>query len=162
LAAWPCRRAFIHIKDFYLMDSRLGLVLIYTTLGIPFTVFILTAFFRTLPTALAESAAIDGASEYATFWHIFFPLAKPGIVTVSIFNFLFVWNEYQFALVFISNESLKTLPVGLYDLSLASQHSNNWTALFAGLVMLMIPTIIIFLILQDRITRGLTVGAIKE
>jgi N-acetylglucosamine transport system permease protein len=152
----------IHIKDFYLIDSRMGLILIYTTLGIPFTVFVLTGFFRTLPTALAESAAIDGASEYTTFWRIYLPLAKPGLITVAIFNFLFVWNEYQFALVFISNERLKTLPVGLYSLMLATQHSNNWTALFAGLVILMLPTLLIFIILEDRITKGLTMGAIKS
>jgi N-acetylglucosamine transport system permease protein len=151
----------IHIKDFYLINSRLGLILIYTTLGIPFTVFVLTAFFRTLPTALGESAAVDGATEYMTFWKIYLPLAKPGLVTVAIFNFLFVWNEYQFALVFISNERLKTLPVGLYSLMLATQHSNNWTALFAGLVILMLPTLAIFFILEDKITKGLTVGAIK-
>jgi N-acetylglucosamine transport system permease protein len=152
----------IHIKDFYLIDSRLGLILIYTTLGIPFTVFVLTGFFRTLPTALAESAAVDGASEYTTFWRIYLPLAKPGLITVAIFNFLFVWNEYQFALVFISNERLKTLPVGLYSLMLATQHSSNWTALFAGLVILMLPTLAIFIILEDRITKGLTMGAIKS
>jgi len=152
----------ISIRNFYLVDSRLGLILIYTTLGLPFTVFVLTGFFRTLPTALAEAAAIDGASEYATFWKIFLPLAKPGLVTVAIFNFLYTWNEYQFALVFISNPKLKTLPLGLYGLSAATQHATNWTALFAGLVILILPTIVIFLILEDRITRGLTVGAIKE
>mgnify|MGYP001495081847 CR=1 FL=1 len=151
----------IHIKDFYLIDSRLGLILIYTTLGIPFTVFVLTGFFRTLPTALAESAAVDGANEYTTFYRIFLPLSKPGLITVAIFNFLYTWNEYQFALVFISNERLKTLPVGLYSLALATQHSNNWTALFAGLVILMLPTLLIFIILEDRITKGLTVGAVK-
>ena len=152
----------IHIRDFYLIDSRLGLILIYTTFGIPFTVFVLTGFFRTLPSALAEAAAIDGASEYSTFWKIYLPLAKPGLVTVAIFNFLFTWNEYQFALVFISNPHLKTLPLGLYSLAVATQHSNSWTALFAGLVILIAPTILIFLILEDRITRGLTVGAVKE
>lgn len=151
----------IHIRDFYLIDSRLGLVLIYTTLGIPFTVFVLTGFFRTLPTALAESAAVDGASEYTTFWRIFLPLAKPGLITVAIFNFLYVWNEYQFALVFISNEKIKTLPLGLYTLMLATRYATNWTALFAGLIILMVPTLGIFIILEDRITKGLTVGAIK-
>ncbi len=138
----------IQIRNFYLIDSRIGLILIYTTLGIPFSVFVLTAFFRTLPTALSEAAAIDGASEYQTFWRIFLPLAKPGLVTVAIFNFIYTWNKYQFALVFISDERLKTLPVGLYSLSLATQHSNNWTALFAGLVILMLPTVLIFLILE--------------
>ncbi len=152
----------ISIRDFYLVDSRLGLILIYTTLGLPFTVFVLTGFFRTLPTALAEAAAIDGASEYAIFWQVFLPLAKPGLVTVAIFNFLFTWNEYQFALVFISNPRLQTLPLGLYSLSAATRHATNWTALFAGLVILIFPTIVIFLILEDRITKGLTVGAIKE
>lgn len=151
----------ISVRDFFLVDSHLGLIIIYTTLGLPFTVFVLTGFFRTLPTALAEAAAIDGASEYATFWKIFLPLAKPGLVTVAIFNFLYTWNEYQFALVFISNPKLKTLPLGLYSLSAATQHATNWTALFAGLVILILPTIIIFLILEDRITRGLTVGAVK-
>ncbi len=152
----------ISVPDFYLVDSLLGLIIIYTTLGLPFTTFVLTGFFRTLPTALAEAAAIDGANEYQIFWKIFLPLAKPGIVTVSIFNFLYTWNEYQFALVFISNPKLKTLPLGLYSLYAATKHSANWTALFAGLVILMLPTIAVFVILEDRITRGLTVGAIKQ
>ncbi len=148
--------------DFNFMDSRLGLSLIYAASGLPFAIFLLTGFYRTLPGALHEAAAIDGCSEWRTFTDVFFPLAAPGLATAAIFQFLGVWNEYQFALVFLTNDKLKTLPVGLYNLSVSQQYAANWSALFAGVTILCLPTFLIFVILQERIVAGLTVGAVKE
>jgi ABC-type glycerol-3-phosphate transport system permease component len=144
------------------MDSRLGLGLIYAAAGLPFAVFLLTGFYRTLPAALREAAAIDGCGEWRMFTDVFFPLAVPGLATAAIFQFLAVWNEYQFALVFLTNDKLKTLPVGLYNLSVSQQYAANWSALFAGVTLLCVPTFLIFVILQERIVAGLTVGGVKE
>jgi ABC-type glycerol-3-phosphate transport system permease component len=89
-------------------------------------------------------------------------LAVPGLATAAIFQFLGVWNEYQFALVFLTNDKLKTLPVGLYNLSVSQQYAANWSALFAGVTLLCVPTFLIFVLLQERIVAGLTVGGVKE
>lgn len=148
--------------SFNFMDSRLGLSLIYAAAGLPFAVFLLTGFYRTLPGAMREAAAIDGCGEWRTFTDVYFPLAAPGLATAAIFQFLAVWNEYQFALVFLTNDSLKTLPVGLYNLSVSQQYAANWSALFAGVTILCLPTFLIFVVLQERIVAGLTAGAVKE
>jgi N-acetylglucosamine transport system permease protein len=155
---WGFQLGNIHYS---FMDSRLGLSLIYAAEGLPFAVFLLTGFFRTLPTTLGEAAAIDGCGEWRTFTRVFFPLAAPGLATAAIFQFLSVWNEYQFALVFLTNDQLKTLPVGLYNLAVSQQYAANWPALFAGVTILCLPTFLIFVILQDRIVAGMTVGAVK-
>lgn len=144
------------------MDTRFALSLIYAAAGLPFAIFLLTGFYRTLPGALREAAAIDGCGEWRMFTDVYFPLAAPGMATAAIFQFLGVWNEYQFALVFLTNDKLKTLPVGLYNLSVSQQYAANWSALFAGVTILCLPTFLIFVILQERIVAGLTVGAIKE
>ena len=143
------------------MDSRMALILIYTAGSLPFTIFLLTGFFSSLPSELGEAAAIDGCTEFGTFRQIYFPLAMPGLTTAAIFNFLGVWNEYNFALVFITNPQLKTLPVGLYTLNVSQQYAANWPALFAGIVILWAPTFLIFLLMQRQIIAGLTLGSVK-
>ncbi len=146
---------------FSFMDSRFGLILIYAAMSLPFTIFLLTGFFRSLPSELGEAAAIDGCNEMTTFSKIYFPLAAPGLTTAAIFNFIGIWNEYNFALVFITNPRLKTLPVGLYTLAVSQQYAADWPALFAGIVILFVPTFLIFLILQKQIIAGLTLGSVK-
>ena len=89
------------------------------------------------------------------------PLAKPGLVTVSIFNFIGIWNEYLYALVFINTDSLKTLPLGLASVSIVAQYRSDFGLMFAGLVIVMIPTLIVYATLQERLTKGITVGALK-
>ena len=157
---------FVMMKDwsignFSFMDSRAGLAVLYTATSLPFTIFVLSAFYRTLPAELAESAAIDGASPWQIFAEIYFPLSAPGLATAAIFNFLGVWNEYNFALIFLTNPDFKTLPVGLYNLQVSQQYAVNWPAMFAGIVILCLPTFLIFVILQERIVAGVTVGAVK-
>ncbi len=157
---------FIMMKDWSIgnysfMDSRAGLAVLYAATSLPFTIFVLSAFFRTLPTELAESAAIDGATPWQIFSEIYFPLGAPGLATAAIFNFLGVWNEYNFALIFVTNPDFKTLPVGLYNLQVSQQYAANWPAMFAGIVILCLPTFLIFIILQERIVAGVTVGAVK-
>jgi N-acetylglucosamine transport system permease protein len=144
-----------------LHNSHFGLILIYIAASLPFTVFTLTAFFRTLPGELREAAMMDGASEYRTFFQVMMPVARAGLVTVTIFNFLGLWNEYLFGLVFLSDDNLKTLPLGLASISMQAQYKSDFGLLFAGLVIAMLPTLIVYIFLQEQLTKGITAGAVK-
>lgn len=144
-----------------LHNSLTGLILIYTALSLPFTILILTAFFRSLPGALRESAILDGASEWTVFRAIMLPLARPGLITAAIFNFLGLWNEYLFALVFVNTPEKKTLPLGLAGVSIQAQYKTDFGLMFAGLVIVLIPTLLTYALLQRHLTRGITVGALK-
>jgi len=144
-----------------LLNSLFGLFLIYVSVSLPFSVFVLTGFFRTLPSEIEEAALIDGCSDYGVFWRISLPMAKSGIFTVSIFNLLGAFNEYLIALMLISKESAMTLPIGLYRLQVVQSYAADWTGLIAGLVIVMIPSITIFILLKKYIVGGLTVGALK-
>lgn len=138
-----------------------GLMLVYVSLSIPFTVFLLTGFFATLPKELEEAALIDGCSNWQTFWHVMLPLASPGVLTAAIFNGIGLWNEYQLALVFINNPDNRTLSLGLYSMQNAMQYTGDWPGLFAGVVIVMIPTILLYIILSEKMISGITMGAVK-
>jgi len=152
---------YLLLNQIDLLDSLVGLIIVYITVSLPFSIFVLTGFFKTMPVELEEAALIDGCSEYGVFWRIALPLAMPGIITVSIFNFLGCMTEYLIALVLISTPERMTLPLGLYNLKVVQTYAADWTTLFAGFVITLIPSIIVFLILEERIARGLTVGALK-
>ena len=152
---------FVQMRHMRLTNSHLGLILIYIAGGLPFSIFVLTGFFRTLPTEMEEAALMDGASPWKTFWMIMLPLAKPGLITVSIFSFINTWNEFFWSLILLRSGKLYTLARGLQTLFWNMSTESRWTELFAGLVIVMLPLIIVFILLQDRITEGLTVGAIK-
>ena len=154
----PVYLMYINIK---LNNTLTGLILIYTTISLPFTIFVLTGFFRSLPQELEEAAILDGASEFGVFWKVMMPLAMPGIITVTIFNFLGIWNEYMLAYLLIRTPDKNTIALGLYYLTWTQQYGADWTGLFAGFVIIMIPSALAFLLLQNRITRGMTVGALK-
>jgi len=144
-----------------LHDSLSGLITIYIALSLPFTILVLTGFFRSLPGTLREAGIMDGCGEYRVFWHIMLPLSKPGLVTAAIFNFLGLWNEYLFALVFVNSPENKTLPLGLASVSIQAQYKTDFGLMFAGLVIVMIPTLLVYMLLQRQLTRGITVGALK-
>jgi ABC-type glycerol-3-phosphate transport system permease component len=144
-----------------LHDSLSGLILIYIALSLPFTILVLTGFFKSLPGELREAGIIDGCSEYGVFVRIMMPLARPGLVTAAIFNFIGLWNEYLFALVFVSSPGKKTLPLGLASVSMQSQYKTDFGLLFAGLVIVIVPTLLVYGVLQRQITKGITVGALK-
>lgn len=152
---------FLVLRNLKMLDSFRGIILVYIAYGLPFTVFVLQGFFKTLPHELEEAALIDGCSLNRTFWQIMFPLAKSGVVTVSIFNFMAFWNEYIFALTYITTDSKKTLALGLINIMEVSRYATDWGALFAGLIIVMLPTVIIYAIFQKKITGGLTIGAVK-
>ncbi len=152
---------FVQLRLLHLTNSHLGLLLLYVSMGMPFSIFVLTGFFKTLPKELEEAALIDGATPWETFWMVMLPLARPGLVTVSIFNFISYWNEFFWSLILLHSGKLYTLARGLQTLFWNLSTESRWTELFAGLVIVMLPLIAIFLLLQDRITAGLTVGALK-
>ncbi|HIJ73883.1 MAG TPA: carbohydrate ABC transporter permease [Candidatus Hydrogenedentes bacterium] len=144
-----------------LHDSLTGLIAIYIALSLPFTILVLTGFFKSLPGTLREAGIIDGCGEYRVFWHIMLPLARPGMITAAIFNFLGIWNEYLFALVFVNSETKKTLPLGLAGVSMQAQYKTDFGLMFAGLVIVLVPTLAVYILLQRHLTRGITVGALK-
>lgn len=151
---------FLH-RSIGTLGTRWGLIIQYTASGLPFTIFFLYSFFKTLPKEIEESAIIDGASLYQVFFLVMLPLARGGILTIAVFNFLSVWNEYLWALVTISKDQLKTLPLGMANVLQQSQYATDWGALFAGFVIMLVPTFLVYAIFQHRLTEGITVGALK-
>jgi ABC-type glycerol-3-phosphate transport system permease component len=155
---------FFQMKELHLLGSRMGLVTAYVAFGMPFAVFVLTGFFRSLPSSLHESALIDGAGEFRAFWSVMLPLARPGLITVGIFSFIGTWNEFFMAFMFLSgygSEKIRTLPLGLANITIVSQYRTDWGMTFAGLVLVMLPTLLVYIVLQKHLTKGITVGALK-
>lgn len=152
---------FLQLRQAGLLDSHLGLILLMIAIHMPFTVYVLCGNFRTLPHELEEAATIDGCNYFKIFWKVMLPLAKPGIATVCIFNFLSCWNEYVLTRTVIMTPTKNTLPVGLVNLQATTNSQSDWGALFAGMVIIMLPTMLIYLLFQKYITSGITSGAVK-
>ena len=155
---------FFELRALGLLDSRAGLILVYTANGLPFSIFILAGFFRALPASLYEAAVVDGCSEAGAFWRVMLPLARPGLVTVAIFQFIGIWKEYFFAFMFTSgggDGAARTLPLGLANLSLTAQYRGEYGSLFAGVVVVTLPILVLYLFLQRQLVKGITAGALK-
>lgn len=152
---------FALLAGLRLNNSIPGLVLIYVSLSIPFTVYILTGFFSTLPQELEDAAVIDGATDFQVFSRVMLPLAAPGLLTATIFNFIGLWNEFQLALIFIQEPDLRPLSLSLYTLKNSMTYSGDWAGLFAGVVIVVVPTVILFVILSERMISGMTLGSVK-
>ncbi len=148
--------------DLHLLGSRWVLVLLYIGLNVPFSVFFLSAFFAGLPGALEEAAEIDGCTPAKAFWRIMFPLAQPGIVTLCIINFINIWNEYLMAAIFATGTEMRTVSTGLQAIIKAMQSTSNYAQLFAGVMLVVLPTLILFIFMSKRIMAGVTGGAVKE
>jgi len=155
---------FFELRAIGLLNSRLGLILVYTANGLPFAIFILAGFFRSLPRTLYEAAIIDGCGEWAAFHRVLLPLARPGLITVAIFQFIGVWKEYFFAFMLTSGDvggGVRTLPLGLANLAITAQYNSNYGSLFAGIVLVTLPILIVYTLLQRHIVKGVTAGALK-
>jgi N-acetylglucosamine transport system permease protein len=152
---------FFLMQRLHLLDSRLGLTIVYVAYSLPFTVFVLTGFFQTLPKELDEAAMMDGCGHAGAFWKVMLPLAKPGLIVVGIFNAIGLWNEYSLALVLISSEENRTLPLGIANLVMVEHYQSDWGALFAGLVIVMLPVLIVYWIFRDKIHETMLAGALK-
>jgi N-acetylglucosamine transport system permease protein len=155
---------FFQLRDMHLLNTRLGLILFYIATGLPFAIFVLAGFFKSLPASLHEAAQIDGCSEWRIYWDIMLPLSLPGLITVGVFTFLGVWNEYFGAFMFMSgagSEECRTLPLGLANITITSQYRSDWGTAFAGLMLVMVPTLLVFIPLQRYLVKGITAGALK-
>ncbi|MER7129560.1 carbohydrate ABC transporter permease [Streptosporangium saharense] len=150
------------VGPFIGLNTHGALVLVYVAFSLPFTVFFLTAFFRTLPETVAEAAFVDGASHTRVFFQIMLPMARPGVVSVTIFNVLGQWNQYQLPLVLLPSERDSwVLTQGIADISTTAGYDADWGALFAALGMAILPMIVVHALLQGQIRRGMTAGAFK-
>jgi N-acetylglucosamine transport system permease protein len=152
---------FYVMNNLGLLNTIHGLILVYIAYSLPFTVFFLTSFFRTLPTSVAEAAIIDGASHTRTFFQVMLPMAKPGLISVGIFNFLGQWNQYLLPTVLNTDKDNKVLSQGLVQLAVSQGYKGDWSGLFAGLVMAMLPVLAAYIIFQRQVVAGLTAGALK-
>lgn len=155
---------FFEMRALGLLNSLPGLILVYTANGLPFAIFVLAGFFRSIPKALHEAAIMDGCTEFQAFRKVMLPLAVPGIVTVAIFQFIGVWKEYFFAFMLLSGsgeDGVRTLPLGLGNLSVAAQYHTDYGMLFAGIVMVTLPILLVYLLLQKNLVKGITAGALK-
>ncbi|MGP4082315.1 carbohydrate ABC transporter permease [Pseudalkalibacillus sp. R45] len=151
---------YIILKNLGLTNSYLGLIIPYTTITLPLSIWILVTFFRKIPFDLEEAAKIDGASIMQTYWRVILPLAIPGIFTTAILVFIAAWNEFLFALVLNTQEAYKTVPVGIAMFQ--GQFTIPWGEISAATVVVTVPLVIMVLLFQRRIVSGLTSGAVKE
>jgi multiple sugar transport system permease protein len=142
-----------------LVNSVLGLGIVYVAVNIPFTVWLMDGFFRQIPRDLTEAAYIDGCSAWYAFWRVDLPLAGPGLAAASIFAFLAAWNEFQLASVLTRSNDARTFPPGLY--AFTQQFTVDWRGMCAMSVLMMIPAILFVILTQRNLVRGLTFGAIK-
>jgi ABC-type glycerol-3-phosphate transport system permease component len=151
---------FIDFRKLNLLDSLVGLIVVYTAFALPVTVWMLRNFAATVPKDIEEAAAIDGAGAWTRFWKILLPLISPGLVSTSVFAFIFAYNEFVFALTFLSTDTSKfTLP--LYVQYFYGQNSTNWGAIMASSTLFTIPVLAFFLLTQRRLASGLVAGAVK-
>ena len=146
----------------FLLNNLFVLALVYASTALPFTIYLLSSYFVTLPFDFEEAAYIDGAGYFSTMLKIIFPMARPSIITVILFNFLSFWNEYIVSLTLLSAAGgKKTLPVGLINLMQGQQAKAQYGIMYAGLVLVMLPTLILYILVQKKLTEGMTVGGVK-
>ena len=152
---------YLQMRQLHLVDKTLGLIILYIASNLPFTVFVLSGFYKSIPRELEEAAYMDGCGYFRTYLNIILPVTKPALATVSIFTFMGSWNEYILANLLISSKEKATLTLGIVTLQQNSQHQSDWTALLAAMVIIMIPLMIMYAMFQKHITSGMTAGAVK-
>lgn len=150
---------FLMFSKMGIINSHLSLIVPYTVSGMPIAIFIMTGFLKSFPAEIEESAVIDGASMLTVFFHITLPVAKPSIATVAIYTFVSMWNELNYALVFLSDQRKMTVPIGLN--AFKGQYSTNYVALFAAVMITILPSLIVFSVFNKQVIEGMTSGAVK-
>jgi len=144
----------------HLLDTRWALILTYTAFGLPTTIFFLTGYFRNFAREIIEAAVVDGATIYQVFWKVVLPMVMNSVVTVALVQFFFMWNDLLVSLTFINNPDLRTIQAGL--LNFAGQYGQReWGPTFASVTLAVAPTVIVYLLLNQKIMKGLTAGAVK-
>ncbi len=151
---------YLQLKSFGLLNTQLGLLVLYVSSSAPFSMFLMRAFFETLPDELVQAARIDGAGEFQIFWRIVLPLARPGLATVVIFQFLQTWNEFIYANTVLQNTD--ELPLQPVLFGLVGQYQTDWPTLCAGLTMSIVPVILVYVWMQRHFVAGMTLGAVKN
>lgn len=141
--------------------NRVTLIFLYIGINVPYTTIFLTTFFANLSRAFEEAAAIDGCPPVKTFWLIMMPMAQPGIVTVTIFNFINIWNEYFISLIFANSDKVRPVAVGLYSMINSMKYTGDWAGMFAAVVIVFLPTFILYIFLSEKIIAGVTGGGVK-
>jgi ABC-type glycerol-3-phosphate transport system permease component len=150
---------YLLLKELELTNSHLGVVLAYTAISLPFTLWLLRAFFQSLPVDLEHAAWVDGANRFRSLVHVVVPLALPGVIATSVFAFVVVWNDYLFARVLLNDRALQTMPVGLQDIYEST--IVDWGLLMSGAVLVTVPAVLFFLIVQRFLIQGWGMGAVK-
>lgn len=145
----------------FMLNNRGILALVYASTNLPFTIYLLSGFFASIPKDYEEAAFVDGSGYFNTMVRIMMPMAKPSIITIVLFNFLAFWNEYILAMTLMTKDAFKTLPVGLMNLNSAQKAAANYGQLYAGLVMVMLPTLILYMLVQKKLTEGMSLGGLK-
>jgi len=147
------------LRSFGLLDRTVGLVLVYVTFATPFGTYLMTSYLRGVPKELVEAAQVDGAGHLQILWRVMVPVARPALVTLGIFNFLWMWNELLFSLLILQDTASQTLVVKVAGLQ--GEYTTNVPYLSAGLLLAALPVLIVFLIFQSQLTKGMTLGAVK-
>ena len=159
----PARLAIIPIylllRDLSLLDTRIGLMLVYTAIGIPFSVFILKHFMEAVPAAIEDSARIDGASPWTVYTLIILPLVRPALVVVAIFNFVAIWNDFFFPLILINSRAKETIPLAISIFF--GEYGNQWHLLSTALWLATFPALVMFALMSKQFISGMTQGAIR-
>lgn len=145
----------------FFLNNLFVLALVYAATALPFTIYLLSGYFKSLAKDYEEAAYVDGAGYFHTMVRVILPMAKPSIVTVILFNFLSFWNEYIISMTLLTKPELKTLPVGLMNLMAAQKSAVQYGQLYAGLVIVMLPTLILYMCVQKKLTQGMTLGGLK-
>ena len=152
---------FFVVRNLGMLSTYQGLILVYTAYSLPFSIFFLVAFFRTLPQSVAEAAIVDGASHTRTFFSVMLPMARPGLISIGTFNFIGQWNQYLLPVVLVSDRSHFVISQGLADLAVNQGYRADYSALFAGLTLAMLPVLVVYVVFQRKVQAGLTAGAVK-
>ena len=143
------------------LANRAVLIFLYVGINVPYTTIFLLTFFSNLSKSFEEAAAIDGCPPMKTFWKIMLPMAQPGIITVTIFNFINVWNEYFMSLIFANSDKVKSVAIGLYGMINSMRYTGDYAGMFAAVVIVFLPTFLLYIFLSEKIIAGVTGGGVK-
>ena len=157
---WVCIIAQLHMVDNGI-KNRLILVFLYIGINVPYTTIFLLNFFANLSHSFEEAAEIDGCPPTQIFWRIMFPMAQPGLITVTIFNFINIWNEYFLSLIFANSDKMRPVAVGLYSMINSMKYTGDWSGMFAAVVIVFLPTFFLYIFLSEKIIAGVTAGGVK-
>ena len=152
---------FFLMNSMHLINTKIGLILVYTSSVLAFGIFVLVGFFKSLPKELEEASIMDGASYFGTFFRVMLPLSQPGLITVAIVNVLNIWNEYIVGTILVNDPTQYTLPVEIGVMQAEMQYRTEWGPLFAALFFTIVPVLLVYILFQRRIASGITAGAVK-